>query len=114
MQELNVGERKDSGVLRLYKRRRIVWRRIVNRPDALFGVVLWSGLTQNNALRCVASASTLVDTQHDASIESDPILVFSCMEFLRLVEKRLTILVINLCVSRINAHKVLRQLVNQA
>ena len=60
--------------------------------------------TLNNALRCVVFASTLVETQHDARIDSDPILAFSCVAFLRqVVKKPLTFLVINLSVSRTNA-----------
>ena len=47
--------------------------------------------TLNNALRCVVFASTLVETQHDARIDLDPILAFPCVAFLRLVvEKSLT------------------------
>ena len=46
----------------------------------------------------------LVETQHDARIDSDPILAFPCIAFLRLVVKKPpTFLVINLCVSQINA-----------
>ena len=57
----------------------------------------------NNALRYVVFASTLVETQHDARIDSDPILAFPCVVFLRLVVKKSpAFLVINLCVSRIN------------
>ena len=44
------------------------------------------------------------DSQYDARIDSDPILAFPCVTFLHLVVKKLpTFLVINLCVSRINA-----------
>ena len=56
-------------------------------------------------MRCyVVFASTLVETQHDARIDSDPIFEFPWLAFLRLVVKKPpTFLVINLCVSRINA-----------
>ena len=56
--------------------------------------------TQNYALRCVAFASTLVETQYDARIDSDPILALPCVAFLHLVvTKSPTFLVINLCIS---------------
>ena len=67
-------------------------------------------MTLNNALRCVVFASTLVEMQHDARIDSDPILVFPCIAFLCLVVKKPTFLVINLCVSRINAMQGLASL----
>ena len=61
-------------------------------------------MTLNNALRCVVSASTLVETQHEARIDLDPILAFPYVVFLLLVIKNPTMFsVINLCVSRINA-----------
>ena len=41
--------------------------------------------TLNNALRCVAFASTLVGTQRDARIDSDPIFAFLCVGSLRLI-----------------------------
>ena len=44
--------------------------------------------TLNNALRCVIFVSTLVETQHDARIDSDPILAFPCVAFLRQVVKK--------------------------
>ena len=44
--------------------------------------------TLNNALRCVIFTSTLVETQHDARIDSDPILAFPYIAFLRLVVKK--------------------------
>ena len=44
--------------------------------------------TQNNALHCVAFTSTLVETQYDARIDSDPILVLPCVVFLHLVVKK--------------------------
>ena len=60
--------------------------------------------TLNYALHCVAFASTLVETQHDTRIDLDRILALPCIAFLRLViNKSPTSLVINLCVSRINA-----------
>ena len=60
--------------------------------------------TLNNVLRCVIFASTLVETQHNARIDSDPILAFLCVAFLCLVVKKSpTFLVINLCISRTNA-----------
>ena len=57
--------------------------------------------TLNNALHCVGFASTLVETQYDARIDSDPILAFPCVAFLHQVIKKPLIffLVINLCVS---------------
>ena len=67
--------------------------------------------TLHNALRCVVFASTLVETQHDARIDSDFILASPCVAFLSLVVKdpRL-LLVINLCVSRIYATQDLASL----
>ena len=60
--------------------------------------------TLNNALRCVVFSWTFVETQHDARIYLNPILTFPCIAFLHLVIKKLpTFLIINLCVSRINA-----------
>ena len=59
--------------------------------------------TQNNALRYVVFASTLVEKKHDARIDSNPILAFLCVAFLRLVKNPDLFLVINLCISRINA-----------
>ena len=54
----------------------------------------------NNALGCIVFALMLVETQHNARIDSDPILAFPCVTFLRLVVKNpLTYLAINLCVS---------------
>ena len=44
--------------------------------------------TLNSALRYVVFASTLVKTQHDARMDSDPILAFLCVVFLRLVVKK--------------------------
>ena len=65
----------------------------------------------NNALRCIVFASTLVETQHDARIDSDPMLVFPCVAILRLVVKKpLTFLVINLCVLQNNAMQGLASL----
>ena len=40
-------------------------------------------------LRCVAFASTLLQTQHDARIDSDPILAFLCVGSLRLIAKKI-------------------------
>ena len=42
--------------------------------------------TLNNALRCVAFASTLVGTQRDAKIYSDP--TYLCVGSLRLIAKK--------------------------
>ena len=39
----------------------------------------------NDALHCIILASTLVEMQHDARIDSDPILVFPFVAFLHLV-----------------------------
>ena len=66
--------------------------------------------TLSNVLRCVVFASTLVETQHDTRIDSDPILAFPCIAFLHLVVKKPTFLVINLCVSQINAMQGLASL----
>ena len=44
--------------------------------------------TLNNALRCVVFALTLVETQHDARKDSDPILASPCAAFLRLVVEK--------------------------
>ena len=61
-------------------------------------------MTLNNALRCVIFMSTLVEMQHDARIDSDPILAFLYVAFLCLVIKKSpTFEIINLYVSRINA-----------
>ena len=69
----------------------------------------------NNALHCVVFASTLVETQHNARIDSDPILVFPCVAFLHLVLKNPQLfLVINLCISRINATQDLASLCEPA
>ena len=66
-------------------------------------------------MRCVVFALTLVETQHDARIDSDPIFAFPCVAFLRLVVKKPpTFLVINLCVSRINATQGLASLCEPA
>ena len=70
--------------------------------------------TLNNALRCVVFVSTLVETQHDARIDSDPILASSCIAFLRLVIKDPRLWVINLCVSQINATQCLASLCEPA
>ena len=44
--------------------------------------------TLNNALHRVVFTSTLVETQYDARIDSDPILAFPCVTFLHLVVKK--------------------------
>ena len=41
----------------------------------------------HNVLHCVATASTLVETQCNARIDSDPILVFLYVAFLRQIVK---------------------------
>ena len=65
--------------------------------------------------RCVVFAATLVETQHDARIDSDPVLAFLCVAFLRLVVKKSpAFLVINLCGSRINATQGLGSLCEPA
>ena len=70
---------------------------------------------ENNALRCVAFASTLVETQYDARIDLGPILALPCVAFLCLVVKKSpTSLVINLCVSLINATQGLASLCEPA
>ena len=51
------------------------------------GIRLVHNTTLNNTLHCVV-ASTLVEMQHNASIDSDPILVFFCVVFLPLVVKK--------------------------
>ena len=79
--------------------------------DSIWVYRLVHNTTLNNALRCVVFASTLVETQHDARIDSDPILASPCVAFLRLVVKKSpTFLVINLCISRINATQGLASL----
>ena len=71
--------------------------------------------TLNNALRYVIFASMLVEMQHDARIDSDPILAFLCVMFLRLVVKKSPAFeIINLCVSRINAMQGLASLCEPA
>ena len=68
-----------------------------------------------NTLRYVVFASTLVETQYDARIDSDPIFAFPCVAFLRqVVKKPPTFLVINLCISRINATQGLASLCEPA
>ena len=68
-------------------------------------------MTLNNALRCVVFTSTLVENQHDARIDLDPILALPCIAFLHLVVKKPPIFsAINLCVSRINAMQGLASL----
>ena len=72
-------------------------------------------MTLNNALHCVVFASTLVEMQHDARIDSDPILALPCVVFLHLVVKKPpTFLVINLCALRINATQGLASLYEPA
>ena len=74
-----------------------------------------NNMTLNNVLCCVVFVSTLVETQHDARIDSDPILTFPCVAFLRLVVKNPpTFLVINLCISRINVTQSLVSLCEPA
>ena len=74
-----------------------------------------NNMTLNNVLHYVVFVSTLVETQHDARIDSDPILAFPCVAFLRLVVKNPpTFLVINLCVSQINAMQSLVSLCEPA
>ena len=67
---------------------------------------------------CVAlpsRRSTLVETQYDARIDSGPTLALPCVVFLRLVVKKSpTFLVINLCVSQINATQGLAALCEPA
>ena len=71
--------------------------------------------TLNNALGCVVFTSTLVEMQHDARMDSDPILAFSCIAFLRLVVKNPWLfLVINLCISQINTTQGLASLCEPA
>ena len=71
--------------------------------------------TLNDALRCFVYAWTLVEMQHNARIDSDPILVFPCIAFLCLVIKKpLTFFVLNLCVSQINATQDLASLCEPA
>ena len=71
--------------------------------------------TSTHLLCCVVFALRLVETQHDARIDSDPILAFTCVAFLCLVVKNPQIfLVINLCFSRINAMQGLTSLCEPA
>ena len=63
----------------------------------------------------IVFTSTLVETQHDARIDSDPILAFPCVAFLHLVIKNPRLfLVINLCISRINITQDLASLCEPA
>ena len=56
-----------------------------------------------HTLRCVAFVLTLVATQRNARIDSDPILVFLCVVSLRLITKKSRKgLIRNICVSQIN------------
>ena len=41
--------------------------------------------SQYNALLCIVFVSMLVDTQHDARIDLDPILAFPCIAFLHVL-----------------------------
>ena len=68
--------------------------------------------TLNNGLRCIVFTSTLVETQHDTRIDSDPILGFPCTACLRLVVKNPRIFFSNKFV-RLTQRKVLRHFVNQ-
>ena len=45
-------------------------------------------MTLNNALHCIAFASTLVEMHHDVRIDSDPILAFLCVAFLCLIVEK--------------------------
>ena len=63
-----------------------------------------SNMTLHHMLRCVAITLTLVATQRNARINSDPILAFLCFASLRLIAKKaLKVLIRNICVSQINA-----------
>jgi hypothetical protein len=55
-------------------------------PDFLRPV---QNTTLHNALRCIDFASILVETQRNASIDSDPILVFLCIAFLHQIVKNI-------------------------
>ena len=58
----------------------------------------------HHMLRCVTFTLTLVATQCNARIDSDPILVFLCVASLYLIAKKIAKIVIrNICVSQINA-----------
>ena len=60
----------------------------------------------NNALRCVAFTSALVEMQRDARIDSDPVLAFLCVGSLRVIAKKsLKVLARKICVSRINKRR---------
>ena len=94
-----------------------VWSRFshYNMSSHPLSLRLVHNTTLNNALHCVVFASTLVETQHDARIDLDPILAFPCVAFLCLVVKNPpTFLAINLCVSRINAMQGLASLCEPA
>ena len=54
-------------------------------------------MTQNNALRCVAFALMLVETQYDARIDSGPILALPYVAFLRLVVKKSPTFLVIIC-----------------
>ena len=65
----------------------------------------------NNALCCIAFASTLVETQRNARIDSDPILAFLCVGSLCVIAKKsLKLLASKNCVSRINTMQGLASL----
>ena len=67
--------------------------------------------TLYNTLCGLAFTSTLVETQRNARIGSDPILAFHCAAFLHLIIKKSPIfLVINFCVSRVNVMQGLASL----
>ena len=55
---------------------------------------LKAGSQYDAKMRCVVFSLTLVEKQHDARIDSDPMLAFPCVAFLRqVVKKSLTFLV---------------------
>ena len=98
-----------SPVLKLYSKRNETLLRTLHAERPVHNTTL------NYALRWVVFTATLVETQHNARIDSDPILAFPCVAFLRLVVKEPpTFLVINLCVSRINATQGLASLCEPA
>ena len=58
----------------------VAWQYIVSLSQTIGGHII-----RRQAMRYVAFASTLVETHHDARIDSNPILAFLCVAFLRLI-----------------------------
>ena len=64
-------------------------------------------------MRCVVFALTLVETQHDARIDSDPIFAFPYVAFLRQVIKKPPTFLVICAFHELTQRKVLRHFVNR-